>query len=363
MPPSNTPTSNTPPSVPNQQPQQPYAPGPNQPANPYPTSTPQPTPTAPYSPYPKKSNAKLIIGIILGIILLLAIPIIIWFVLVFQKNAKIAKVSTNFIGAMTQGDVATAITYTDGSEETRQFLNGMAPGVKASNFKLKQVLGKNNKWHFLYDLEGAKNNTARTELQEDASSHKWQVVGFFAGNNLSIIGAESNNEVAQINPTPPPASSTLCLVQSDFDNWYKNSIGLGKTATETGLHYENSVTPYTTNIHFPADSLEYKGFDSTDTLDTIVSLATDPAVKNKTYTVRLYGSVGTDASDSDFANKRAEKIKTDLIAKGVPADKIIVDPPKSVQDTGDTSSISQRSARTVVMKLDPTCAGSTNTGR
>lgn len=363
MPPNNTPTSNTPPPVPNQQPQQPYPPASNQPANPTPTYNPQPTPATPYAPYPKKSNTKLIIGIILGVILLLAIPIILWFVLLFQKNAKITKVSASFMGAMAQGDVATAITYTDGSEETRQFLNGMSPGVKASSYKLKQVLGKNNKWYFLYDLEGAKNNTARTELQEDSSSHKWQVVGFFAGNNLAIIGADSNNEVAQTNPTPPPTSSTLCLVQSDFDNWYKNNIGLGKTATETGLHYENSVTPYTTNIHFPADSLEYKGFDSTDTLDTIVSLATDPVVKDKTYIVRLYGSVGTDASDSDFANKRAEKIKTDLIAKGVPGDKIIVDPPKSVQDTGDTSSISQRSARTVVMKLDPTCAGSTNTGR
>ena len=374
MPPNNTPNSTTPPPLPNQppvpnQPQVPNQPNqpqpPTQPQNAQPYNPNQPLTATPYIPYPKKSNTKLIIGIILGVILLLAIPIIIWFVLVFQKNAKISKVSVGFMTAMTQGDVATAITYTDGSENTKQFLNGMAPGVKASSFKLKQVLGKNNNWYFLYDLEGSKNNTARTELKEDASSHKWQIVGFFAGNNLAIIGTESNSEVAQTNPTPLPASSTSCLVQSDFDNWYKSLYSTGKTATEQGLHFENAITPYSTNLHFPADSLEYQGFDvnASSTIDSLESLANDPSVKSKEFKIRLYGSVGTDASDSDFANKRAEKIKTDLIAKGVPGDKIIVDPPKSVQDTGDTSSISQRSARTVVITFDPTCTGSTNTGR
>lgn len=390
MPPNNTPDnspdSNTPPQIPNlplnssqqstqsTQLQQANTPSPTNQAQP--TAPYSPTQTSPSTPYDpnsnissKKTNKKTVIGIIIGVILLVVLPIIALViylvVVVFGEASAVTKASNGFISAMTKGDVTTALTYTDGKSDTKKFLEGMASGVKATNFKITGTKSVNHKWSILYSLNGASNNSARTDLEKDQNSKNWQIVGFYTGQNLSLSGAEVKNEVAEINPTPLPqlVSAEQCLVQSDFDNWYKTNLGLGKTATETGLHYEDPITAYSTNVHFPADSLDYQGFDPTNSVASFASLVTDPAISNKTFLIHLYGSVGTSSADKDFANKRAEKVKTDLIAKGVPADKIILDAPKSVTDMGDTSSVSRGSARNVVMKFDPTCSGNSSTGR
>ena len=56
----------------------------------------------------------------------------------------------------------------------------------------------------------------------------------------------------------------------------------------------------------------------------------------KSFTIKLYGGVATSQADKDFANKRAEVVKKELIAKGVPADKIAIDPATLQQITKAT---------------------------
>jgi hypothetical protein len=82
------------------------------------------------------------------------------------------------------------------------------------------------------------------------------------------------------------------------------------------------------------------------------------SLSGKSYTIRLYGSIGVSGSDS-LSTTRAEKVKAELIAQGVPASNITIDPSKSLDDMAGTDTVSQQTARVVVMRLDPTC---TDTG-
>jgi len=224
--------------------------------------------------------------------------------------------------------------------------------VKASSFEKKDSTQKSEKWYYLYTLEGATNNTARTELEKDKDSGKWYISGFYSGDNLALVAAGSTDDGAT-----PASDSGQCLVQSDFDNWYKNNGGLGKTATEYGFKFHDPTYMFTNNVHFPADSLDYKSTDNTGGVEVMANLANDPSVKGKQFAIHLYGGVGTSQADSDFANKRAEVVKEDLIAAGVPADKIVIDPPQSATDyESNPDEVSKGMTRVVVLKFDPTCS-------
>lgn len=370
------PQDNSLPPTPNQNPQQTPLPPPPQPFQqnqvpPTPSVASAPTglpvQQAPIpqanNPTPKKSNTKLIIGIIVAVVALPIIGILILIVFIAISNLQISKTSDNFMSAMTQGNVADALKYTDGSNETKQFLEGMVPGVKATKFINKQSTTKNNVHYFLYDLDGAINNTARTEVKKD--SGKWQVTGFYSGNNLALVGTETKQVTNNPTPSVSLTDSNLCLVQSDFDNWYKNLYN-GKTATESNFHYEDPNRPFSSNVHFPADSLDYSA-DLTGAVENFINLTKDPSIKGKMYAIHLYGGVGTSQADKDFANKRAEVIKADLIKGGVPADKIIIDPPHSATDyESNPNEVSKGMTRVVVLKFVSTCnnpSSSTSNGR
>lgn len=260
------------------------------------------------------------------------------------------------MSAISTGDITTALTYTDGGAESRQFLEGMAPGVKATSFTEKGSAEASGKWNFLYTLEGAPNNTARTEVEKDSDDGKWYISGFYAGDNLALTAAAISSE-----PADTTQNTSQCLAQSDFDNWYKSNGGLGKTATENGFKFQDPTYMFTTNVHFPADSLDYASFDNTGAVETIANLANDPAVKGKQFTIRLYGGVGTSQADKDFANQRAEKVKADLVAAGVPADQIAIDPAQSATDyNSNPNAVEKGMTRVVVIKFDPTCSSAAN---
>lgn len=316
----------------------------------------------------KKSGKKWIIALVIGLVLL---PIIGLAALVFMlvlPKLQARSVSTSFMSAMSQGNTAQALSYTDGSEDTKHFLEGMVASVKGANYVEKDTTDKNGTWYFLYDLSGSTgdSNSARTELKKE--NGKLQITGFYAGNNLALIAKESSNDGPSTDSSSAGSAgaASQCLVQSDFDNWYKNMYG-GQTATEAGFKFHDPTYMYTTNVHFPADSLDYSS-DMTGAVENIANLANDPAVKGKKFMVMLYGSVGTSQADADFGQKRAEVIKKDLVAAGVPADKIAYESAGSVDDMMSSDQTPDRvdksMARVVVLKFDPTCSGgSNNNGR
>ncbi len=355
--PSVPPTAPVPPTTPPPTPPivqtPPQTPASPQPATPL-TSTPPMGGTQP----PKKSHKGLIIGLIIGGICLLIILALLFIFFVFIKGSQASTTSSLFMRAMTTGDVNTALTLTDGSDSTKTFLQGMAPGVKATRFSRVESTEKAGKSYYLYLLHGATNKKARTVLQK--TDNKWLVIEFVAGENVALVGGSSSSADVKTQPqaTSQP-SSGQCLVQSDFDNWYSNLFAPGgKTATASGLHYENPNTPYSSNVHFEPDSTD-TSTDITGAVKNMADLAKDPSVRGKEFTIRLYGGVATSQADKDFANKRAEKVKSELIANGVPADKIVIDPGTSATDyESNPNDVSKQMNRVVVLKFVSTCGAS-----
>lgn len=355
----------------NQQPQQE---SPQQSFSALPQDLQTPNPTMPQQPIiqsgasgsaPKKSSNKKIIGIIIGVLLIIVIPIILLLIfMVFgvlnSGRMKSGQASNGFMGAITAGDTATALTYTDGSDEAKKLIERIAPSVKATTLSQKESAEQSGKWYYLYSLQGATSNTARTELEKSKDTGRWLVTGFYAGDNLALIPTASNN--TDTKSTTELSNSGQCLVQSDFDNWYKEEYGV--TATEKGLNFHKTENMYTTNLKFNADSLDYT--DTAYNASIIKSLANLAGeVSGKTYVIRLQGSVATTSqTDLDFANKRAEKVKSDLITKGVPVSNIQIGQPSNVSDiSGDPSQandVTKSQSRNVIVKFDPTCSGSSS---
>lgn len=310
---------------------------------------------------PTKSHIGLIIGIIAAVIVVLLLAIGAY-LLIFSDSAVSKRKSNSFMSAMTTGNVAKALEYTDGSTETQNFLNSMKDGMQGQ-FDLKESTSENGTYYYLYSLTGATNQAARTELNK--SSGEWQVNALYTGGaNLAVKGSQSDTTEDQTQPTS--SSSSSCLVQSDFDAWYKARYGT--TATEQGLNFHIPDNMYTTNVKFQPDSTEYTDTAfSSSSIESITELSKN--VQGKTYTVRLEGSVATtSAADLEFATKRANKVKDQLIAGGVPESKIVIDEPNNVSDISDSSRVNEvtkEAARNVVIKFDPTCTGnsSSDTGR
>lgn len=309
-------------------------------------------------PVKKKSHIGLIIGIVVGLVCLVAIPFILITAFMVFGNVQVSSKSDAFMVAMTKGDVEMALTYTDGSEETKQFLQSMAPGMKATSFNKVDSTNKSGKHYFLYSLQGANNKMARTALEKGDKG--WQVIELVTGSNVALVGASSdqNNTTTSTEPVAQ-SSGSQCLVQSDFDNWYSNLYTKGgKSATEYGFHFEDPNGPYSSNVHFEPDSLDTSS-DDTGAVESMANLANDPSVKGKSFTIKLYGGVATSQADKDFANKRAEVVKNELITKGVPADKIVIDPATSATDyESNPDDVSKRMNRVVVLTFDPTCSSS-----
>ena len=339
------------------------------PPNPAPTPTPAPQSTfSTMNPVPpnyvpgsngSSSNTGLIIAII-GIVLALVIGLVIAWFMFLRPVVKAEKASKAFMSAVTTGDTQKMLEFADaGDESSKKFLEASVKSVQGS-FTLKDKTMKSSKGYFLYDLSNDAGKKARTIVEK--KNGKWVVNNFVFGNDgLALIPGTAKEESTAKNEV---ATSGVCLVQSDFDEWYKGYGG--KTATEQGFYFNDPSKAYTTNVHFPPDSLEYIDQVQTVLLGDFVKLPKDSKVANKQFMVRLKGSVGTSQADADFANKRSEKVKSDLIALGVPADKIVIDAPGSVTDGGNTnpSTIDKEVFRAVVIKFDPTCdTSSTGAGR
>ncbi len=304
---------------------------------------------------PKKSHKGLIIGLIIGAICIVIIPVVVFFLFVVLNAIQISSTSSSFMAAMTAGDVDKALSHTDGSPETKRFLQSMTPGMKATSFDKVDSTNKSGKHYFLYTLQGANNKMARTALEKGDKG--WKVTELVTGNNVALVGASSDQSNATTSTEPVAQSSGgKCLVQSDFDNWYSNLYHKGgKTATESGLHFEDPNTPYTANVHFEPDSLDTSS-DITGAVQGVADLANDPAVKGKLYTVKLSGGVATSQSDKDFAIQRAEVVKSELVAKGVPSDNIVIDSTMSATDYENSpNELSKQASRVVVLRFISTC--------
>lgn len=349
---------------------------PNNPQVPQQNNQPQALPPQPQQPAPNqfqqqpvqgynqapppssKSKTGLIIGLIVGAVVLILGIIIVSYLLFFSDSAVSKRQSAAFMNAMTTGNIDEALKYSqDTSPKSKIFLTGMKNGMQGS-YSLKETANDSSKRYFLYSLNGAKSQAARTELQKQDG--KWVVSGLVTGGPNLAVKAQSGSTDAEDQPASS-SSPSACLVQSDFDVWYKAAYG--KTATESGFNFQKPDNMFTTNVKFKADSVEY---DNPQVFNNMLSNVADLAksVSGKEFTIRLEGSVATtSAADLDFATQRAEKIKAELVKLGVPASKISVEKPiniDAISEPARRDEVTKQAARGVNIKFDPTCSSSTN---
>lgn len=320
-------------------PQQPVAPAPGvQPPAPLSPQAPMPGMVQPLAPGQMptgsgKSKKGLIIGIVVAVVavvvvlgLLIALPAM----ALLQAKSR----SDGFMKAMTAGDTKTALTFVKdgGDSEDKTFLEAAASKVKG-NYSFKEASLENSKYYALYTLSGGDYKSARTEMTK--TSGVWYVDGFvYDTQELKLIPSTSTSDSSSKpdtttkTTTDTSTASGACLTDSDV------APLTGGTAYGTDL-FEGGRTYVGDTYFFQPDSTTYTYPDQTAKYTQQVA---DWFANNKTknFTIRLSGKVhesGTTQSGITLSNQRAQKIKDELVSKGVTASMIVIDPPQESSAT------------------------------
>ena len=336
------------------QPPQPPAPQPPQPPLPQPPQqagfqAPAPAPTnqsqpnynyaQPQSLTTKSSSKGVIIGVVIAIVAVLVLAVGAYFVVALNgPGAKSKKSSNEFMTAMIKGDTSVALAYTDGSDDTKKFLDSMSKGVKGNSYKLIEHTNQASKWYYLYNLEGSNNKMARTELEQD--NGKWLIRGFYSGSNLALMASKSAEDKPSTSPEPvaeapssAKASSGACLVDSDVAP-LTGGEAFGTDLYEGGRKYVGDT------YFFEPDSTTFKYLDITNRdIKEVADWYKNNSSKN--FTIHLSGKVYESDTSQDglnLSNQRSQKVKSELVAQGVSADKVVIDEPQKSSTTyGDGS--------------------------
>lgn len=327
-------------------PQQPIVPQPQQPV---------PVPNQPYTVPPKKSRKTLILSIIGGAVALLAIGITIFFIFAYP-SIQSRSVANKFMSYMTTDKISDATKMTDGDNENRDFLDGIAEKLEKGTYKLsEEEYNKTGTSYYLFNITGANTSKARVNLAK--KSGKTIVESIAVGDSLDLKGKvsmQSESKEADAKATDDKSTDTsaktsqssTCYASSDFD---------------TALGYKNKFVysasnPYITNVHFNGDSTEYAEPQESIALDGI-DLIIDIVKNNpgKPYTISLTGGVAsTDASYIELAGQRAQKIKAYMISHGID-EKSITITARTAIDSEMENDVSMRMARVVVVGFMPDC--------
>lgn len=328
--------------------QVPTPPTTNPPASPYTPASPQPLepPAQPTIPVPQKSNTKLIIGIVAGVVGVALLLFSILVALVALPRIQSAAVASAFMDDITSGDIDGAVKAT-GDESDRSFLTGAADRLKGSTYTTgDSEYNQSGDSYYLFTLSGGDQKSARVIVgTKDGKRVVTSLV--YSTTQLALKpGTASTNTSDNSTDTQSSAkAASACFAPND----YSHALGYSNTLTF------NETSPYTTNAHFPADSLQYTDASSQSNVETVATIVTDNPGKD--YLIHINGSVATTAaSDASFANQRAEKVKNDLVSRGVAAGKIVIDTPQNVNSMGTAlNETIKEMARVVVMKLIPAC--------
>jgi outer membrane protein OmpA-like peptidoglycan-associated protein len=313
---------------------------------PEPTPTPSPYPTSSPQLAPKKSKKGLIIGLSIGGAVVLVGVILAVLVAIAMPSLESIARADKFMQHMTAGDVAGAMVDAGNDESSRAFIAQASEKVKGATYKLadKQYNAKGQSY-YLYTLSGVDQKYARVAT---AVANGKRVVSSFvySTTQLALVPgvASTTQPEAQTNS---PAATGQCFAPSDYN------VAFGYNNT---LSFSEEV-PYTTNVHFQPDSLEYTDTASGQGADQVAQIVTSNPGKG--YKISLQGSVATtNAADKDFANSRANKVKAALVAKGVAASNITILDPSNVADMGgdNNNATLKEMARNVVIKFAPACS-------
>lgn len=311
------------------------------PVNPTPQpQAPPPTPVdPPQSPYslqsttPSKSPMPLIIGLIIGVLALIGGAI--WaYMAFFSDNAQAQSTSNTFMTHITKNEVDKAVKLASSQDQnTKTFLTAASEDA-SGNYTLKEKQVKDGKGYFLYTLPDAKSTHARVTLGK--KDGKWVVAGYvYSKNELKLVPDSSTTSETPSTTTP----TTACLASSDL-------APLSGGVTPAGVEMGDEHVYWLSAIFFQPDSTAYNFSNQmTEQLAKIGTFYENN--KNKAFTIHLVGKVKESAASAvgeKLAHDRVEKVKADLVALGIPADRF-------VEDTPTRSAASDSSERNVNMSI------------
>lgn len=315
----------------------------------------QPMTDAHAAPQQKKSKKSLVIALAVGIPALLIIIAITFMVIRNYQAIQSRAMATAFMSDITSGDVDAAVKLS-GDESGRSFLSAASTKLKDNSYALNaNEYNASGDSYYLYTLSGGDYKSARVIVANENGKH---IVNSFVYDTQMLALKPGSMNVST--PSAVETSTANCFAPSDYSTafGYSNTLSFSETS------------PYTANVHFLADSLDYDGSYQQGYIDSFAKIVTTNPSKD--YAIHVWGSTATTAaSDKDFANQRAEKVKAALVADGVDATKITVDAAKNADDMGGaTSETAKATARVVVMSFAPGCSTtdsstdtSTDTGR
>jgi len=329
------------------QPVQPIAPPPVQPAQPM--MQPQPTLQVPSPASAKKSKLPMIIiGVVLG---LLAAVAIIGLVLYYSSPSSQSKrTSDRFMKAVTSGNISEATKLTGNTDaESQKFIKTASEATKGK-YKFVASTGKEKKYYFLYTLSGGDQNYARTIVEQREG--KWFVGSYVYGKDkLALIPGmttTADNKVAI--PAATGATSGMCLQDSDV------AVLTGGQAYGTDM--PDGYRVYVGDaVFFGANNTVYDFPDQVGTMLTQWG-SFYSTNKGKEFTIHLKGKVHdstNSAANDKLANDRAAKVKADMVAHGIKASVIVIDPPQTAS-ASDSMGSERNVDITIQMKIP--CTGS-----
>ena len=302
---------------------------PNQPVTTPPQVSPvvstQPAVPQPISPTPSGSKMPLIIASIVGGLLVVGGII---FALLFYPQIQAQNIATSFMSAVRDNNEQ---QMKDLSGDGRDGVTDRAHvGLSGATYSLKNTDKKESDFNVHFDIKDSKTLTGATVV---VSAGK--VTNFVLTSKSSDLTTTTQDSVTQ---TP----TTGCLTTSDLQT--EGFTGIDSLATNQTIK----------SFYFKADSSAYDddGLASFAIKD-IASLSSK--FSSKQFTLTLRGSVNQDNQSADgdkLSSDRANKVKNDLIAKGVAASRIVIDQP-----TYGTMS-NQEAYRTVTLFISAACSSS-----
>lgn len=141
--------------------------------------------------------------------------------------------------------------------------------------------------------------------------------------------SRGSDELADSSSSTSPRDPSRCVVFNDIGKDTLDSMGLWDNEEEFNSLESDHI--YTDTIFFNPDSVSYQYPDITgESMDKIARFS--KKTQNKDFIIKIKGSTfGEQPSDgaTALASQRSVMVKNELISRGVPADKIVVQEPET----------------------------------
>jgi outer membrane protein OmpA-like peptidoglycan-associated protein len=319
-----------------------------------PPQAPEPTTTVPPAiptnvpPVNKSKKTFIIIGAILATLIIIAVTV---YFLLFSPAALAQKASTAFMGAATTSNVDELVRITDG-EGSRAYLEDVSENI-AGEYKQTEKTSKDSKFYFLYELQGSNSKYARTIAEK--MDGEWTVTSIVHGDSpLALVPGDSTSTAEVAEDTSPPeavvenkTAGNLCLTNDDYKYFF-----FDKKASSVDYVSKDSygyLSQAQSAMFFEPDSTKETSFSSI--YDDWAEFATKNLDKSWEFHLKgtTYDAGGNSAGDPTsvkLAADRSQKVKAALVSRGVPENRIIVDPAinnnKEYLDGGSNAEIFRR---------------------